>query len=44
MVQLYYFAHFGFYPPEAEAEKNKDGSFTLHLAEIVEDHTATSAW
>ena len=43
-VQLYYFAHFGFYPPEAEAEKNKDGSFTVHLAEIVEDHTATSAW
>jgi len=47
-AQIYYFTHNGFFPPEAEAEKNADGSFTVHLYEVVEmggiTHTATSAW
>lgn len=47
-AQIYYFTRNGFYPPEAEVEKNKDGTFTIHLYEVVEldgiTHTATSAW
>lgn len=47
-AQIYYFTRFGYFPPEAEAEKNADGSFTIHLYEIVtldgDEHTATSAW
>lgn len=47
--QLYYFRETGFYPPEADAVANADGSFTVHLYEIVEiddcnSRTATSAW
>ena len=47
--QLYYFRETGFYPPKADAVANGDGSFTIHLYEIVEiddcnAHTATSAW
>ena len=48
-AQLWYFVNTGFYPPETEAEKNSDGTVTIHLYEVVEtdgiaDHTATSAW
>ena len=47
-AQIYYFTHNGFFPPETEVEKNKDGTFTIHLFEIVDpdgiSHTATSAW
>ncbi|MGM9604652.1 MAG: hypothetical protein ACI3XG_06265 [Faecousia sp.] len=39
----------GFYPPEAELMDNGDGTYTIHLFEIVDlgegqTHTATSAW
>ena len=47
-AQIYYFRHNGFYPPAAEAEKNADGTVTVHLFEVMEldgvSHTATSAW
>ena len=47
-AQIYYFVHNGFFPPIADVEKNADGSFSIHLYEIVkidgEKHTATSAW
>ena len=47
-AQIYYFTRNGFFPPEAEVEKNKDGTFTIHLFEVVDldgiTHTATSAW
>ena len=47
-AQIYYFTHNGFFPPEADVEQNADGSFTIHLYEIVKQdgttHTATSAW
>ncbi len=48
MAQQYYMKSSGFFPPEAEVEANSDGSFTIHLYEVVEldgiSHTATSAW
>lgn len=49
MAQMYYFRHHNFYPPEADVEKNADGTFSVHLYEIVNQgdgtyHTATSAW
>ena len=49
MAQLYYYRHYNFYPPEADVEKNGDGTFSVHLYEIVNNgdgtyHTATSAW
>ena len=48
LAQLYYFSHNGYYPPKADVEKNKDGTFTIHLYEVVDldgdKHTATSAW
>ena len=47
-AQISYFVNYGFFPPEAEVTKNSDGSFTIHLFEIVDldglTHTATSAW
>ena len=47
-AQIYYFIENGFYPPEVEVIENDDGSFTIHLFEIVDlggdTHTATSAW
>ena len=47
-AQFYYFREKGFFPPQADVEKNADGSFTIHLYEIVKldgvSHTATSAW
>ena len=47
-AQIRYFTETGFYPPEAEAETNPDGTVTIHLYEVVEldglTHTATSAW
>ena len=47
-AQIYYFRHNGFFPPKADTEKNADGSYTVHLYEIVKldgvPHTATSAW
>ena len=49
MAQLYYYRHHNFYPPEADVEQNGDGTFSVHLYEIVNNgdgtyHTATSAW
>ena len=47
-AQIRYFAKTGFFPPEADFEKNDDGSYTIHLYEVVDTdgfvHTATSAW
>jgi hypothetical protein len=47
-AQIYYFVNNGFYPPEVEYEKNDDGSYSIHLYEVVTSggstHTATSAW
>ena len=45
----YYKRQTGFRPPEAEVFANADGTFTIHLYEILDDgnglsHTATSAW
>ncbi len=49
MAQMHYKRTSGFYPPEADAQDNGDGTYTLHLYEIVPNgdgtyHTATSAW
>lgn len=49
LAQEYYSRNQGFYPPEADWVDNGDGSYTIHLYEIVrldggESHTATSAW
>ena len=49
MAQMHYKRTSGFYPPEADAQDNGDGTYTLHLCEIVPNgdgtnHTATSAW
>ena len=48
MAQQYYMKNHGFFPPKADVEQNKDGSFTIHLYEVVNldgvKHTATSAW
>ena len=49
MAQLYYDRHKGYYPPVADVEANGDGTFSVHLYEIVDNgdgsaHTATSAW
>lgn len=46
---MYYKRLSGYYPPEAEVEDHGDGTYTVHLYEIVNDgdnawHTATSAW
>lgn len=47
-AQIYYFEHNGFFPPKADVTRNADGSFTVHLYEVVKQggvtHTATSAW
>ena len=46
--QIYYFRHHGFFPPVADVEAKDDGTFSVHLYEIVKQddwtHTATSAW
>lgn len=49
LAQEYYNRNHGFYPPEADFTDNGNGSYTIHLYEIVkldggESHTATSAW
>lgn len=49
MAQMYYYRHHNFYPPVADVEPNGDGTFSVHLYEIVNNgdgtyHTATSAW
>ena len=48
LAQQYYFKNHLFFPPEVEVTRNKDGSFTLHLYEVVSldgvEYTATSAW
>lgn len=49
MAQMHYKRISGFYPPEADVEDNGDGTYTVHLYEIVSNgdgtyHTATSAW
>ena len=48
-ARIKYFTENAFFPPEAEAKKNADGTVTIHLFEIVEAadipaHTATYAW
>ena len=47
-AQIFYFRHNGYFPPEADVEENEDGTFTIHLYEIVSsdgaEHTATAAW
>ncbi len=47
-ARFYYFRSTGWFPPECDTVRNEDGTFTLHLYEIVEPdgdgHTATSAW
>lgn len=50
-AQNYYQAHseYGYRPPQASCTDNGDGTYTIHLYEIVDDgngysHTATSAW
>lgn len=47
-AQRYYLAKTGFYPPVADVEDNGDGTWTVHLYEVVSldgaEHTATSAW
>jgi hypothetical protein len=48
LSQWHYMKENGFFPPKADVEQNKDGSFTVHLYEVVNmdgvKHTATSAW
>ena len=49
LAQMYYLRHYGFYPPEADVDVNQDGTYSIHLYEIVDHgdgthHTATSAW
>ena len=49
MAQMHYKRLSGFYPPVADVEDKGDGTFSIHLYEIVNDgnnatHTATSAW
>lgn len=49
MAQMHYKRLSGYYPPEADVEDNGDGTYSVHLYEIVNDgnnayHTATSAW
>ncbi len=48
-ARIKFFCETGFFTPLAEAEKNADGTITIHLYEIVEAsdipaHTATYAW
>ena len=47
-LRAYYFFKSGFFPPQVDVEENGDGTFTIHLYEIVSldgtTHTATSAW
>lgn len=50
MARAYYEAQSGFFAPEADCTENEDGTYTIHLYEIVKDeegnswHTATSCW
>ncbi|MBQ6519001.1 MAG: hypothetical protein IJI14_09785 [Anaerolineaceae bacterium] len=49
MAQLYYYRHNLFYPPAVDVKANGDGTFSVHLYEMVNNgdgtfHTATSAW
>ena len=49
MARAYYEDEGGFLAPKAECTPNNDGTYTLHLYEIVEDgedswHTATACW
>lgn len=49
MAQEYYQRNYDFYPPEADFTDNGDGTYTIHLYEIMDlgegvFHTATSAW
>lgn len=50
MARAYYEAQSGFFAPEAECTENEDGTYTIHLYEIVKNeegdswHTATSCW
>lgn len=44
MAQDYYERHNGFRPPISEVDGTNGDIVTIHLYEIVGDHTATSAW
>ncbi len=44
LARQYYFLQTGFFPPEADVEENRDGTFTIHLYEVADGRTATSAW
>lgn len=49
LAREYYNRNFNFDPPEAAITDNGDGTYTIHLYELVtldqgETHTATSAW
>ena len=44
MAQDYYERHYGFRPPISEVDSRNGDIVTIHLYEIVGNHTATSAW
>ena len=49
LAREYYNRNYDFEPPEAAITDNGDGTYTIHLYELVtldqgETHTATSAW
>lgn len=47
-AQISYFNQYGFFPPRADVDRFADGSYSIHLYEVVSQdgvpHTATSAW
>ena len=47
-AQICYFTESGFFPPRVDVNENADGSYSIHLYEVVTQdgitHTATSAW
>lgn len=44
MVSDYYERHYCYRPKYADVYDNRDGSSTVRLYDIIDDHTATSAW
>ena len=49
LAQNYYYENNDFYPPDADAKDNGDGTFTIRLYESIRDdggttHTATCGW
>lgn len=48
MAQMYYYRHYHFYPSVVDVKANGDGTFSVHLYEMVSNgdgtfHTATAA-